>query len=253
RQIATEGEFALVFDEVVTGFRVHPGGMQAVWGIKGDLATYGKVLAGGMPIGVLAGDSRFMDSLDGGHWTYGDDSVPMVAPTFFAGTFVRHPLVLAAVKAVLEHIKGEGQALYTRVAERTGKLAEELTADLARRGIDGAIHSYSSWFMTDFGSLDPFGALLYPHARLPGIHIQDGYPCFLTTAHSEEDFQRIAEVFRDSLDAMQEAGIFVPTEDRPAAPATHPAPEPKTQPAITSAELTESQKEIWLAAQAGDE
>ncbi|WP_163266791.1 non-ribosomal peptide synthetase/type I polyketide synthase [Chelativorans alearense] len=249
RRIATEGEFALVFDEVVTGFRVHPGGMQAVWGIRGDMATYGKVLGGGMPIGVLAGDSRFMDALDGGHWTYGDDSVPMVAPTFFAGTFVRHPVTLAAAKAVLQHIKGEGQALYGRVADRTQLLVEELNADLARRGIAGTVNGYASWFVTDFGSLDPLGALFYPHARMQGIHVQDGYPCFLTTVHTEEDFQRISDVFRNSLDALQAAGVLAPSEGKTLAA----APVPTAGEAVTSAELTEAQKEIWLAAQAGDE
>ena len=49
-----------------------------------DLATYGKVVGGGMPVGILAGKARFMDALDGGAWSYGDDSKPEVAPTFFA-------------------------------------------------------------------------------------------------------------------------------------------------------------------------
>lgn len=61
-----------------------------------------------MPIGVLAGKRRFMDALDGGDWRYGDDSTPQIAPTFFAGTFVRHPLVVAAVDAVLEHLETKG-------------------------------------------------------------------------------------------------------------------------------------------------
>ncbi len=255
RTVATEREFALVFDEVVTGFRVDPGGIQAVWGIRGDLATYGKVLGGGMPIGVLAGDSRYMDALDGGSWDYGDDSVPMVAPTFFAGTFVRHPVVLAATRAVLQHIKGEGRALYDRVAGRTEQLVTQLNTQLSERGIAMPIHGYKSWFVTDFGNADPLGSLFYPHARLQGLHVQDGYPCFLTTAHSEEDFQRIAAVFANTLDALQGAGILR-GEDAQSAPLSKPAPEvtkTETPPAPAQAPLTEAQKEIWLAAQAGDE
>ncbi|OJY79145.1 MAG: non-ribosomal peptide synthetase [Rhizobium sp. 60-20] len=249
RDIATQSEFALVFDEVVTGFRVDPGGMQAIWGIKGDMATYGKVVAGGMPIGVLVGSPRFMDALDGGLWTYGDNSVPMTAPTFFAGTFVRHPLTLAAANAVLHHIKGEGSALYDRVAERTEALVAEIRADLARRGIADVVHGYKSWFATDFSSQDPLGALFYAQMRLNGVHIQDGYPCFLTTAHTEDDFRSIAKAFRDSLDAMQAAGIFS-TQEEPSSPTKH-APAAGAKP--PSAPLTEAQTEIWLAAQAGDE
>ena len=55
---------------------MHPGGMQALFGIRADLATYGKVVGGGLPIGILAGNARFMDALDGGMWQYGDDSFP---------------------------------------------------------------------------------------------------------------------------------------------------------------------------------
>ncbi len=92
----------------MTGFRVHPGGVQALFGIRADLATYGKVVGGGMPIGILAGRAAFMDALDGGMWQYGDDSFPETGVTFFAGTFVRHPLALAAAHAVLKHLKQEG-------------------------------------------------------------------------------------------------------------------------------------------------
>ncbi len=254
RQIATDAEFALVFDEVVTGFRVDPGGMQAIWGIKGDMATYGKVIGGGMPIGILTGSSRFMDALDGGNWNYGDDSVPMTAPTFFAGTFVRHPLVLAAMRAVIDHIKGDGAILYDWVAERTQALIAEMNADLAKRGIGIVIQGYKSWFITDFGSEDPLGSLIYAHMRLNGIHIQEGYPCFLTTAHVEEDFNAIAAAFRKSLDALQGVGILAPAE-RKTNGASNPfyKSETESQPKLQSAPLTEAQKEVWLAAQAGDE
>ncbi|KAA1183708.1 amino acid adenylation domain-containing protein [Rhizobium tropici] len=249
RDIATKSEFALVFDEVVTGFRVDPGGMQAIWGIKGDMATYGKVVGGGMPIGVLVGSPRFMDALDGGYWDYGDSSVPMTAPTFFAGTFVRHPLTLAAADAVLHHIKGEGSVLYSRVAERTEALVAEIKADLARRGIADVVHGYKSWFATDFSSQDPLGALFYAQMRLNGVHIQDGYPCFLTTAHSEDDFRTIAKAFRDSLDTMQGVGIFTAKEEPSISAKQIQASVARPE----SVPLTEAQTEIWLAAQAGDE
>ena len=88
----------LIFDEVITGFRSHPGGAQALFGIRADLATYGKVVGGGFPIGVIAGKREYMDALDGGGWQYGDDSMPTVGVTYFAGTFVRHPLALAAAQ-----------------------------------------------------------------------------------------------------------------------------------------------------------
>src|SRR6201999_3993623 len=99
---------ALIFDEVVTGFRTHPGGMQAVFGIKADLATYGKVVAGGLPVGVLTGRPEYMNALDGGMWQYGDHSFPEAGVTFYAGPFMRHPLARAAVRASMLHVKEMG-------------------------------------------------------------------------------------------------------------------------------------------------
>jgi amino acid adenylation domain-containing protein len=251
RTLATTHGFALVFDEVVTGFRVDPGGMQAIWNIKADMATYGKVVGGGMPIGVLAGNARFMDALDGGMWSFGDESVPMTAPTFFAGTFVRHPLVLAACRAVLSHIKGEGAALYSRVAERTKRLVAEIANDLDGLGIHNAVRGFKSWFAADFSGADSLGSLMFPELRRRGINIHEGYPCFLTTAHSEADFQAIAQAFRDSANALQAAGIML-GERRDVTEKTASIPAPALMRPAT-APLTEAQTEIWLSAQAGDE
>ncbi len=111
RRITSEEEIVLVFDEVVTGFRVAPGGAQAFYGIRADIATYGKVVGGGMPIGIVAvARAGIMDTFDGGYWEYGNDSFPEAGVTFFAGTFVRHPLVMAAAHATLKHLIREGPA-----------------------------------------------------------------------------------------------------------------------------------------------
>ena len=242
RAITQASGSALVFDEVVTGFRVHPGGMQHVFGIRADMATYGKVVGGGMPVGVLAGSARFMDALDGGMWTYGDDSIPEVAPTFFAGTFVRHPLVLAALKAVLLRLKADGPALQARIAARTADLVALVNDEMAARGLRTRLESFASWFYFAFGAEDRLGSLLYYHLRLRGIHVQEGFPCFLTTEHGEERIARIVAAFRDSLDEMLAAGVLTPKE-------TPTRPESS----LPEAPLTEPQTEVWLAAQLGAE
>ncbi|TAJ27355.1 MAG: amino acid adenylation domain-containing protein [Reyranella sp.] len=228
---------ALVFDEIVTGFRVHQGGMQAVFGIRADMATYGKVVGGGMPIGILAGKARFMDALDGGMWRYGDDSIPETAPTFFAGTFVRHPLALAACKAVLLHLKAEGPALQEALAARMGGLVQRLNGELQRRGLATRLEAYSSWFHMNFAAEGPLAALFWPQMRQLGVHVQDGYPCFLTTAHSDADIAAIEGAFAATLDALERGGIL----DAARQAASHSAP------------LTEPQLEILAAAQLGDD
>ena len=248
RAITANARAALVFDEVVTGFRVHPGGIQALWDIKADLTTYGKVLGGGMPIGVLAGVKRFMDALDGGFWRYGDESMPETAPTFFAGTFVRHPLVLAAAKAVLLHLKQQGPTLQEALAARTQDLVARINEDFARRGIDQRAHGFSSWFYLTLGAHDWLASLFYPLVRLKGVHIQEGFPCFLTTAHSQADIDEIANAFSAALDELQDADILAGASMPAQAPPRVSTPAPPRE-----APITEPQMEIWLAAQLGAE
>ncbi len=251
RKITEASGTAFVMDEVVTGFRVHPGGIQAVAGIRADMATYGKVVGGGLPIGILAGSAKFMDALDGGQWSYGDESFPEVGVTFFAGTFVRHPLVLAATWAVLNHLKDHGPALQEELAKRTAGLVGRLRALFADHGIATRIESYSSWFYFNFHNEHPLSGLFFYHLRERGIHILDGFPCFLTTAHSEADLEKIYSAFRESLEELQSVGIL-----GSAAAAPSPSPSIVAAGAISGTSgvpLTESQMEIWLSAQLGDD
>ena len=132
-RVTKETGSALIFDEVVTGFRVHPGGAQAYFGVRADLATYGKVIGGGISIGAVTGDAKYMDALDGGQWNYGDTSFPEVGVTFFAGTFVRHPLALAAAKAVLLHLKEQGPELQKKSDSANRATCESTARD--HRGI----------------------------------------------------------------------------------------------------------------------
>ena len=257
RKITEASGTAFVMDEVVTGFRVHPGGMQAVIGIRADMATYGKVVGGGLPIGILAGSAKFMDALDGGQWRFGDDSIPEAGVTFFAGTFVRHPLVLAAAWAVLNHLKTHGPALQETLAKKTQALVQRLRALFAQHSLNSRIESYSSWFFFHLHNDNSLTALLFYHLRERGIHIQDGFPCFLTTTHSDADFERIYLAFADSLAALQSVGIVgAARTDSAAAESAAGLPAAATAlPAVSDGgpvPLTESQLEIWLATQLGD-
>ncbi len=208
RQLTQESGALLVFDEVVTGFRSHPAGAQGLFGIQADIATYGKVVGGGFPIGVIAGNREYMDALDGGSWQYGDDSIPTVGVTYFAGTFVRHPLALAAAKAVLEHLQAEGPALQERLNARVGAMADELNAYCAEVGAPLAIKQFSSVWRTQFLEDHPLQDLLFAMMRSRGVHVLDNFPCFMTTAHSEQDFQRIIDAFKESLRELQDAGFL---------------------------------------------
>ena len=209
RELTERANIAYIFDEVVCGFRLRPGGAQEFYGLKADLASYGKVVGGGLPIGVIAGKSRFMDALDGGFWQFGDESVPPVGVTYFAGTFVRHPLALAACRAVLLHLKEEGPELQQRLNARVESFVSDLKQFIEDVEAPITVQSCASLWRLTYTSEQAHGDLLFYMMRERGVHIWDGFPCFFTTAHSDEDFQRIAKAFKESVLELLE-GQFLP-------------------------------------------
>jgi amino acid adenylation domain-containing protein len=212
REITITAGTALIFDEVITGFRMHPGGAQALFGIRADLASYGKVVGAGIPIGVIAGKREYMDALDGGHWQYGDQSFPQIGVTYFAGTFVRHPLALISAKASLQYLKEKGPILQEDLNEKGKYLATELNKEIERRQLPITITNYGSLWRTKFLEEVPYSELLFVLMREKGIHILDGFPCFITEAMSYDDLNKIVHAFTESLDEMISAGFF-PAKD----------------------------------------
>ena len=218
--VITSGEItaktgtALIFDEVVTGFRVHPVGVQALFDVKPDLAIYGKVLGGGLPIGVVAGKATYLDALDGGTWEYGDASAPEVGMTFFAGTFVRHPLALAAAWAVLNHLKAEGAELQRGLNLRASRLVEALKSRAEQALASVRVSHFSSWFCFSFPSDIPCASLFFAFMREKGVHVWEGRPGFISTAHTDDDLDRIVDAFAATLAEMQAAG-FLPGGAQP--------------------------------------
>ena len=209
RRLTEEHGIALIFDEMITGFRVAPGGAQEFFGVKADLATYGKIIGGGLPIGALAGRREYLDALDGGAWQYGDKSSPEVGVTFFAGTFVRHPLAMAAARSVLRHLRDAGGALQRETNERTARLVARLNAFFAEAELPMRLQHFSAMFYYDFHPDLQFAGLLFYCLRDRGVHIWEGRVGHLSTAHTDADIDFIVEAFRESVAELQ-AGGFLP-------------------------------------------
>lgn len=208
REITRASDTVLIFDEVITGFRMHPGGTQALFGIKADIATYGKVIGGGISIGAILGYKKYMDALDGGYWQYGDNSIPEVGVTYFAGTFVRHPLALAAAKASLDFMKKQGKDLQNKLNAMTKGLALDLNNEFEKHGLPIKITYFGSLWRLKFLEEIPYSELLFVLMREKGIHIWDGFPCFMTNAFQEEDLARIKTVVLTSVNELVEAGFL---------------------------------------------
>ncbi len=210
REITANAGTALIFDEVISGFRFHPRGAQGLFDIQADIATYGKVAGAGISIGIIAGSKSYMDALDGGFWQYGDSSTPEAGVTYFAGTFVRHPLALATTQASLEYLKEQGPQLQEAINKRTKALVDKLNTICERYRTPLYIAHFGSLWKVKYHQEYPYSELLFTAMRLKGIHIQDGFPCFMTTAHTDEDINKISEVFEQSVEELVQAG-FIPT------------------------------------------
>ncbi|WP_406378531.1 amino acid adenylation domain-containing protein [Streptomyces sp. NBC_01618] len=197
----------LIFDEMVTGFRAHPGGIQGLYGIEADLTTYGKIIGGGLPLGVVAGRGGVMDSIDGGVWNYGDDSFPTVESTFFGGTFCQHPLSMVAAKTVLDELIASGPALQEALGRRTALFTEALNADFRALDVPITVDRFASLFRFEHeANMD----LFFYNLLEKGVYIWEWRCCFLSTSHTDEDLAFVRKAIRESIGELREAGLLAP-------------------------------------------
>lgn len=206
RDVTRNHDIILMFDEMLTGLRFAPGGGQEFYGISADLATYGKVLGGGFPIGAVAGRSDILDGVDGGFWRYGDDSQPPAGTTAYAGTYIQHPVSMVAAKAVLTHLTEHGPELQRRLNARTDELADALNRFFETEEFPLRVRNFGSMFRFEHhADMD----LLYRHLILRGVHTWERRNVFLSTAHSDDDIEFIADAVRNSLRELRGAGFFL--------------------------------------------
>ncbi len=267
RAITEQSGVALIFDEVVTGFRTHPGGASAVLGVKPDIAIYGKAAGGGLPLGMVAGKALYMDAIDGGAWNYGDKSYPRATQTFFAGTYFKHPLLMAGVRAVFNHLREEGPQLQERLNARTDQLVASLNAMFERLGVSIRVVHFASLFRFMFPpEFKQVGASVFYYNLLDkGVYIPEGRSGMLSTAHTEEDIAIIEQAVEQTTIEMLKSGFF-PSSPDPVDPQSAGSggkgqvgskeggrsrtPSPFTETVVP---VTEEQKELWVLSQLGEE
>jgi glutamate-1-semialdehyde 2,1-aminomutase len=194
RRITERHEALLIFDEVMTGFRVAPGGAQQLYNIKPDLTTLGKVIGGGLPIAAYGGRRDIM--------TY----IAPSGPIYQAGTLSGNPLAVASGLAMLRHIQAHPE-IYEQLNRATARLAtcgpENVTVN--------RIGSMMTWFFTDADVTDYDTAKLsdtirfgkFFHAMLErGIYLPPSQfeALFVSTAHTAADLERTVEAARQSFE-----------------------------------------------------
>ena len=179
RELTTRHGALLVFDEVITGFRLALGGAQAYYGVTPDLSTLGKIVGGGLPAAVYGGRADVMAM------------VSPEGPVYQAGTLSGNPLATAAGIATLSILR-EDPGIYRRLAEKGAALAEGL-----RRAGRGRIEvtQVGSLLGIDWHGDDAGFSAFYRHLLACGIYVAPS-PCeaiFLSDAHTQEDLERMIQ------------------------------------------------------------
>lgn len=214
RKLTSDLGIALIFDEMINGFRIHPGGAQAWFGIKADLVTYGKIIGGGMPLAAVAGKARYLDLIDGGYWEFGDDSVPADTMIFTGGTHNRHPLALAAANAVLDHMREEGPALQERVNARTERMVRALNAFLEAEAVAMRVTHFGSQFRFEAIGDGAFEMEVFFYLlTFKGFYTWEQRICCVSTEHTDADLTCFVEAVREAVAEMRAGGFAMRAGD----------------------------------------
>ncbi|HXK32869.1 MAG TPA: aminotransferase class III-fold pyridoxal phosphate-dependent enzyme [Dehalococcoidia bacterium] len=216
RELTSRHGVILIFDEVITGFRVAPGGAQEAYGITPDMTTMAKILGGGLPGGAVAGRAEIIDQIRFG-------AGQRIA---HPGTFNANPLSAAAGVACLETV-ADGRA-QSAADETAARLAQRLNAVFREESVAGAVYGVSSMLHTALGMEEqPPDGYSWGYRELPvapprvdgaraqalrlgmingGVDLMAG-GMMVSAAHTADDIDRTVEALRSTLRAMKAEGL----------------------------------------------
>jgi glutamate-1-semialdehyde 2,1-aminomutase len=201
KEIATSNDALLIFDEVITGFRVSPGGAQQLYGVTPDLSTWGKAIGGGLPLAAISGKKEYMELIAPGKVSYG-------------GTYFANSLALAGAKANLEVLAEQDYLALKLLKERTERLTTEL-AEVAQKTKQKAciqsvpgifslcftkyqkITNYRESVLIDWEKFRMLHQLLLDQ----GVYVHpDNYErVSISTTHTDEDIANTVRAFEEAL------------------------------------------------------
>ena len=211
REVCSECDVLLMFDEVITGFRIEYGGCQEYYNIKPDVITYGKAVGGGMPIGVVAGSKQVMNSFSGAEET----------PAIFAGgTFNGNPLTMAGGIGALEYLRDNKETIYPYLHEQGNRLAREINEFCKMNNIPAKLMNAGSMMHLIFGGEEVDSSrdidrsyykverefylhLLGHNVIVPGIHL-----AFISYAHTPEVIDKIIDAFKSTFEDLRSDGYL---------------------------------------------
>lgn len=216
RRLCTAENIVLIFDEVVTGFRVHFGGAQHLIGIYPDLTCLGKIIGGGLPCGAVVGRPEIIDVAK----TTTDPFKDIEMRTFVGGTLSGNSLSCAAGLATLRHLK-ENLCIYDDLKRKSEWLVEHLTAIAKEHRVPHHITGHRSIFSITFDYAKPklirerlsgsnfrANVALSYYMRKHGVYVPELHTMMLSAAHTDEDLRHVVEAFDRTIHEMTSDGFF---------------------------------------------
>jgi len=201
REVCSDENALLIFDEVISGFRVGFEGAAGLYDIKPDIFTFGKIIGGGMPVGAFAASEKIMNS------------IAPIGDVYQAGTLSGNPVAMAAGKATLEQLLEDG--FYSKMEKKTQKMVSSILEHVEEKGLRVKMFSIGSIYWIAFSNrpsirspaeIDPESMKIYRvfyHALLDnGFYIgPSGYEVgFVSSAHSDDDIREAARIINLALD-----------------------------------------------------
>lgn len=201
RGLCTKHDVALIFDEIITGFRIAPGGAQSHYGVTPDLALFGKAMGSGFPIAAIAGTRRFMAPLEDGR-------------AYHAGTLNGNNACVAAAAATLDVLTRDGAAMHRRIVDLGTRLRDGLAKAGAASGLPVRVQGPGPMFwmgfldrplrdVRDVGTADKaMGGDFTARLLLEGVRIIERGLWYVSAAHTEDDVDIALNAARRVLSAM---------------------------------------------------
>jgi glutamate-1-semialdehyde 2,1-aminomutase len=200
RQVCSERGIVLIFDEVFMGFRLAPGGAQEYFGVRADMVTYGKTLGGGLPVGVVCGQARWMKR-------FREERPADIC--FARGTFNSHPYVMGAMQVFLERLRsGPVLALYRDLDARWDARARQLNDSLQAQGLPVRVANLTTVWTVTYTVPSRYNWMLQFYLRREGLALSwvgTGRLIF-SLDFSDADFEAVSQRFLAAARAMQRDG-----------------------------------------------
>ncbi len=200
RQVCTERHIALIFDEVFVGFRLAAGGAQEYFGVRADLVTYGKSIAGGLPVGVVCGRKELMRR-------YRDDRPADIC--FARGTFNSHPYVMTAMDEFLSRLASPNfRAIYNGLDDLWNGRARQLNEMLTANDLPVRVSNFSSIWMVLYTEPSRYNWMFQFYLRLEGLALSwvgTGRLIF-SLNYSDADFEEVTRRFVAAATKMKQDG-----------------------------------------------